>query len=219
MDAREAANSLILGICGQVERHRKGFNSRCAGKTVEDESGLLLAAMMTRRTGLLLTGRPANAEDCAALLADDLLAEGWTVPGVTRACGSRPRAVVARLAKALGKEYRLFQSLRLYELKQVRLSTPVEGRLRKAEAGDLRFLAGWWYDANLEMFGHADREAARETAEYRIAGRGRVPVGCRRAGFHGLQDPAAAHGISIGMVFTPPELRRRGYAHRLRSES
>ena len=69
LEAREAANSLMLGVCGQLVRHPERFPMPVCLKTVEQDGALLLAATMTPPHNLLLAGQPEQTQDCAAQLA------------------------------------------------------------------------------------------------------------------------------------------------------
>jgi predicted GNAT family acetyltransferase len=143
--------------------------------------------------------------------AGALAEESWTVPGVIGPKGVS-RAVTVRLAQASGKRCRLDQTLRLYELRKVDLPQPPRGRLRTASAEDLEWIAAWWYAARREMLGREDPDETRQAAKNRLEDGdvffwddgGPVSMACKTR--------PTKTGISIGMVFTPTERRRRGYA-------
>jgi predicted GNAT family acetyltransferase len=211
LEAREAANSLMLGVCGQLVQHPERFQMPVCLKTVEENGALLLAATMTPPHNLLLAGQPERAQDCAAQLAAALVRDGWKIPGVFGPAGVA-QCVAERVAAALKMRYRQHQKLRLYDLARVVLPVPEAGRLRMAAPADLALIIPWWTAARMEMMGKADPEESKQTAAYRLADGdiyvwddgGAVSMACKTR--------PVKRGISIGMVFTPPDLRRRGYA-------
>jgi predicted GNAT family acetyltransferase len=211
LESREVVNSLVLGVCLQAVRHPERFGQPLCLKVVEEDGGPVLEAVMTPPRSLLLAGKPDRLEERLAALADSLEGEGWNIPGIFGP-GPIARAMTARLTRTGCKRYRLDRELRLYELNSVELPAPAHGRLRKAVPQDLRRLAAWWYAASIEMGMQADPEETGKTAAARI-GDGDVfvwedgePVSMA------CKTRPTRSGISVGMVFTPPERRRSGYA-------
>ncbi|MGB7538909.1 MAG: GNAT family N-acetyltransferase [Anaerolineales bacterium] len=211
LETHEAANSLMLGVCGQLVRHPERFQMPVCLKTVEENGALQLAATMTPPHNLLLTGHPDRIEECAAELTGALVREGWTIPGVFGPT-QLARTVMEYLATSVKKPFCLHQNLRMYDLTRVVLPTPEGGRLRKAASADLERITQWWYAARLEMMGGADPEECRQTAEYRLADGDIYVWETGEPVSMASKTRPTKRGISIGMVYTPPELRRRGYA-------
>jgi predicted GNAT family acetyltransferase len=84
--------------------------------------------------------------------------------------------------------------------------------MRIATESDLELVIDWVWKFESEAVGHEDIEAARETAINRILD-GEIflweadhPVSMAAIG------RPTPHGITISLVYTPPELRGRGYA-------
>jgi predicted GNAT family acetyltransferase len=212
LESREAINNLILGVCGQLARHPERFQQPVCFKTVEENNTLHLAGIMTPPQNLLLAGLPnAKMEECATLMTDSLAGEGWKIPGVFGPKGMA-RMAAARLAALLKKRFRLNQNLRMYDLKKVELPAPEGGRLRMASGADLERITRWWYEARLEMMGQADPEVSNETARNRLADGDVYVWETNEPVSMASQTRPTRRGISIGMVFTPPAFRRRGYA-------
>jgi hypothetical protein len=120
--------------------------------------------------------------------------------------------MTARLSRTGRKRYRLDRELRLYELNSVELPATAQGCLRKAVPQDLERLAAWWQAASIEMGMKADPEETGKTAALRI-GDGDVfvwedgePVSMA------CKTRPTRRGISVGMVYTPPDRRSSGYA-------
>jgi predicted GNAT family acetyltransferase len=211
LEAREAANGLMLGVCGQLIRYPERFHTPVFLKTVEENGKLLLAATMTPPHNLLLSGDPGRIEDCAGELAAVLTREGWKIPGVFGPI-ELARAVAERLAAIAEKPFHLKKHLRLYELTRVLLPDPEGGRLRKAATADRERITRWWYAAQLEMMGATDPEECRRMAAHRLADGGIYVWDTGEPVSMACKTRPTKRGISIGMVYTPRILRRRGFA-------
>jgi uncharacterized protein len=207
----EAANGLMLGVCGQIIRNPDRFPPPVCFKTVQAGDGVLLAAIMTPPHNLQLSFLPGITETHTAALADSLAAEGWNIPGVIGPADVA-RAMIGILAAGSGKEYERKQELRLYELRSVGLPPPARGGLRPAGLADRDFLLDWWYDAQLEMFGKADRTETEQRVTFRLSDGAVFLWDDGRPVSMAVKTRPTENGISVGMVFTPPEFRRRGNA-------
>lgn len=73
LESNEAANGLILGVCGRLVRHPERFEAAPCLKTVEDGNGLVLAAMMTPPHKLVVYGHQGDLEGAARVLVRDLI--------------------------------------------------------------------------------------------------------------------------------------------------
>jgi hypothetical protein len=89
LESHEAANSLMLGVCLQLARDPEGIKTPPCLKSVEDERGLVLAAMMTPPHKLVVYGHRGDLDAGARALAGDLVSGGWEVPGVLGPRGLR----------------------------------------------------------------------------------------------------------------------------------
>lgn len=211
LESKEAANSLILGIAQRLVRHPDRVETPPCFKTVEDANGLVLAAMMTPPHNLLVYGHQGDLDGAAGLLVADLVSEEWAVPGVMGP-SKLARWVAGRWVQTTGTRYELERKLRVHELRQVKTQVPGHGRLRPAGERDIELVARWWHRFNLEIFGHADREWAWHAAELRI-GDGDVYLWeDKRPVSMAVTTRPTRNGISVSGVYTPPNLRRRGYA-------
>ena len=211
LEVQEAANSLMLGICGQLVHHPERFKAAPCLKTVEDRTGLILVAVMTPPHNLLVYGHRGDLGAATGILAQDLIADGWRVPGVMGP--SEVAKVVAEAwTKATRRELEFKERQRVYELREVVSPVPERGCLRQAKETDADRVAQWWHGFNTEISGEADRDRARLAAEQRI-GAGDIylwrdpdPVSMA------MKNRPTRNGISVSAVYTPPELRGRGYA-------
>jgi predicted GNAT family acetyltransferase len=109
-------------------------------------------------------------------------------------------------------QFQLAEQLTIYELKSVATPATDRGRLRVASQEDFELVARWWYAAHMDMFGKADADEDRKGAKDRLTDGdvflwddgGPVSMACKTR--------PTSHGICVGMVYTPPEGRCRGYA-------
>lgn len=210
LESHEVVNSLVLGICGQLVDHPERFSPPPVLKTVEENGAILMAAIMTPPHNLIVSGSSAS-KDGINRLVEDLIQDGRKIPGVLGPA-EITREIAAGWADAAGCHRRVAYTLRMYELREVLTPIPERGRLRAAEMEDLELIARWWFAARMEMFSRSDAEEDMRTAQVRIGDRDvylwedgePVSMACRTR--------PTRRGISIGMVFTPPEMRNRGFA-------
>jgi len=211
LESNEAANSLMLGVCERLVRHPERIEADPCLKTVEDETGLVLAAMMTPPHKLVVSGHRVDLEQGIRVLVSNLADEGCQVPGVMGPSEFAQR-VAEELGAASGRGYELDGRQTLYELRKVLNPPPSRGKLRLAIEADVELVARWWHTFHQGIFGTADRVVFQRSAEMRI-GDGDIylwedgpPVSMA------MKNRPTSKGISIGLVYTPPEVRRRGYA-------
>jgi predicted GNAT family acetyltransferase len=211
LESNEAANSLMLGLCLRLVRSPEWVKTPPYLMTAEDEKGLVLAAVMTPPQNLVVYGHRGELDEGARILAEDLAGGGWKVPGVLGPRGVA-RSVVERWVEATGQRCELERRQRVYMLREVKSGVPERGRLRLAPAADLELVAAWRYEFHNEVFGEADREEARRAAEHRI-GNGDIYLWeDERPVSMAMKTRPTRNGVSVSLVYTPPELRGRGYA-------
>ena len=211
LELNEAANSLMLGVCGRLARHPERIEATPCLKTVADETGLILAGMMTPPHKLVVYGHQGNLDGGTRLLVTDLLREGWQVPGVLGPSVAAKR-VAERWVAVTGQGYSVERQQRVYELREVTSPAPERGRLRPATEADIELVARWQYASHVEIFGEADQEEAGQAARFRI-GKGDIYLWeDQRPLSMAMRTRPTRKGISITLVYTPPQLRRRGYA-------
>jgi predicted GNAT family acetyltransferase len=211
LESHEVANCLMLGVCLRLMRYPGRAKTPPCLRTVEDADGLVLASMMTPPQKLVVHGQRGDLGEAARALAEDLVLEGWQVPGML---GPREpvRIAVGRWADITGMGVRLERRMRLYELRQAESPVPGRGRLRLATVADTELVAGWRYAFQVDVFGEAGRSAARRAAQGGIE-RGEVYLWeDGEPASMAVTTRPTRNGISVGLVYTPPQLRGRGYA-------
>jgi hypothetical protein len=211
LESNEAANSLMLGICGQLLRDPQRYASPPCLKTVEDEGGLVLAAVMTSPYKLIAYGHHGDLAGGSEKLVEDLVSGGWQVPGVLGP-SAIARCIVEMWKEATGLFFGLELRQAVHELREVRNPVPDRGRLRVASVEEGGLVGRWNHGFKVEILGESDHEEALREAE-RLIEAGNIYL---------WEDPAPVsmamptrptrNGISVSLVYTPPEFRGRGYA-------
>lgn len=214
LEKQETANNLIIGLAFRLIDQPDLYPLPPFLSAVEQDGEPVLAALMTPPHHLTLAGFQPDLGQAYAALGHALRSGGWPLPGV-RAPAAVAGNFAACWAEISGARIRPGQSLRAYELRRVIPPRAVSGDFRLAGTADLDLAAQWTYEFALEALGEDDRAAARRNAEFKV----------RAQELYFWQDgqPASMaaavrptrHGISVGSVYTPPALRRRGYASAL----
>jgi predicted GNAT family acetyltransferase len=212
LEADEAANGLMLGICLRLEQFPERIKTPPYFATVEDERGLAFAALMTPPHNLVAYGCRGDLDRPAELVVQNLLARGWSVPGVLGPLDAA-RAFAVAWARVSGGRAEEGMSQRVYALREVIPPRPVPGQLRAATREDVALVAQWTVGFHVDIFGTPQELAeAEESAERKILdGDLYLWEDQRPVSMAGRTRPTA-HGISVGPVYTPPEFRKRGYA-------
>ena len=214
LESHEAENNLIFGICSQIRADPTQFDPNPYFATVVHGEKVVGSAMRTSpwRLVLAVMDHPGSVHR----LVDDLAGE-W-LPGVV---GPEEAAdpFAEAWARATGIVARRNRGTRSFRLRQVIPPRPAPGEMLRGDEAHRAVMRDWLEAFHVEALGPGgpgtDYDEAVERA---IRGRGRnmylwidggTPVSL--AGVGGLTP----NGIRVGPVYTPPELRGRGYASNL----
>lgn len=209
----EVANHLMLGVSLGLRNYPERIKAAPFLFTIENDLRQIeLAAVMTPPHNLILQCFTPDNQAALELLADHLLSNEWSIPGVI---GALPGcAQFADLwERRTGCRARVNMQERAFELREVIAPQKTPGRLRPAELVDLPLLVDW---TRAFMFDAVHEEMSMEQAKEFVA----MKIGARHLFVWDIQAPvsmAAAtrptlHGVAINLVYTPPHLRGRGYA-------
>jgi uncharacterized protein len=211
LERQECLNNQVLGTCIHLAERESPPRMSPLLATVEEGQKILLVAVMTPPRGLVLAADENYNADAVDLLAQHLFSEDTRIPGVMG-----PGAVAGDFARAWsaqsGCRSDVDMRMRVYELRTVIPPAPVRGNLRVATEDDLELVTQWRFrfteDANI----------AGENTE--VPRRAAALVAARATFLWDVGEPVSmastvrptVHGIGIGGVYTPRELRRQGYA-------
>lgn len=212
--AREAEHNLMLGLCsgllqGGIYQHPPYL------ALVEDAGEVVAAAMRTPPYRLVLSEMAGAravqtiAEDVRSVFGDELVG------------AAGPKHVSKTFAECwssiTGRPHHLKMAQRIYRLECVRPISGVSGELRRAAEADRDLLVRWETAFVEDAFGTADSQQVERLVELALtadpATRGRFLWwdGGQPVSIVGYTGPTP-NGIRVGPVYTPPELRGRGYA-------
>ena len=210
---QEALNGLMLGAAKASQRSSTSRRRRSPIFALASENGRpVAAAILTNGQKLLLTGM---GESMPAL-AHDLVATHPDLPAVlgpevaTRRFSESWCAITGRVAHP-GTHQRLHQA--------ISVSFPVDlpgGRLRAATGDEHDFLSHWQLAFQREAMPReaGDMDAARIITD-RLLNDGDLFVWQKDDGWvvsMAARARPTVRGVSINLVYTPPEERRRGHA-------
>jgi hypothetical protein len=214
--ADEARHNLILGIAGTVRDAPDLYPLRSFW-LARHGSQVLGAAMRTPPYNLILArpSSPAALEALAAAVSEEL-------PGVV-GCVPESEEFAELWAAAAGIRARTNMRQGVYALEQVEPLSAAPGAPRVATADDRELALRWWIAFGDEVLheGGPGRDRAEATLDHRLTSPRSgillwedegVPVSL--AGWGG----PTPNGIRVGPVYTPPELRGRGYATAVTAE-
>jgi predicted GNAT family acetyltransferase len=213
--ADEPRHNLIIGIAGNV---RDGVYEDFRLWLVRDGGRPVAAALRTLTYNLILA-RPESPDALAALV--DAVA-GEDLPGVV---GSVPEVeeFADLWARRTGRGTRTSMRQGIFALEHVEPPPPAPGSARPAGADDRELVLSWLIAFGSEVLheGGPGDDRVEPMFEHRLAS----PT----SGFLIWEDEgepvslagwggATPNGIRVGPVYTPPELRGRGYATALTAE-
>ncbi len=205
----EAENNLLLGL---VEQAVSGADQATADWrlfSAEDGTTPVGAALRTPPHNVIVSRMPTAALNA---LVDRLAAAGEALPGVVGP-DELPGTFARLWAERTGVLARRRMRQRIHECAQVMWKGRAKGELRAATEADVPQLARWWVAFNIDVkTGHTVddpatvvRRLVERQGPFVWQHRGEV-VSCAAL------TRATRNGIAINFVYTPPELRGRGYA-------
>ena len=224
LERDEVVNNLVLGISLRAaetgaEVEPPFFVTVGERSPGVESAGFALAGVMTPPRKLVLcagTGSAAARQGALGALVRHLIAAGTAVPGILAPeplAGGFARAWSQAANRVIGDG----MHLRLYQLSRVVLPEGVPGRLRPARPDEIDQLAAWAAafarDVGESPPGDGDDDEARAEVEEKL---GRQDIHLWEVGGRPVsmaaRTRATRNTVAVSLVYTPPELRRRGYA-------
>ncbi len=214
--AQEASHNLMLGLLLALCEQQNSIQPRYMATIRSAKGGMVGAALRTDQHNLILSVIPDEAAITA--LVADVLAEDPELPGIL---GPKESA-----ALFVAKWHALTEDLavcevkeRIYELTAVTPGPTVNGSVRRVGLEDVSWLVPWVADFMEEAMPEVDDvfNRAKQAAEQRLA------RDLKQGGFMVLEENhepccivgytgPTSTGIRVAPVYTPKNLRGRGYA-------
>ena len=210
LEQREAVTDLMLGLASRLAEEPLAYGSRPYFAAVADEQGPILAALMTPPHNLILYSEQENTPGSLELLAQDLIVGRWTVAGVLGPV-RLAEAFAGLWARLTGTARRPGMGQRIYKLTEVIRPRYTPGSLRSATEDDTGLVVRWMEAFQQEAAPNSPRPSP-DMCHARIAERDVFLWDDGRPVSMAVKTRPTRHGISVSWVYTPPELRRRGYA-------
>jgi uncharacterized protein len=206
---REVEGNLVLGILHAISR---GLYPDPAPWLWSVREGARLRGVVLRTPPHPLASSPLPSEACA-LLAMQLLERGLLPIEL-----NGPRAVVEGVVSELAArgpiQTQVIGETRLFELRQVIWPARPSGGMRLARAADLPLLVNWLHAFEAEAVPHEAGRIDLTARAKRLLDTGAAflweDAGACVA--FAAFNRRVGRGVSIAPVYTPQELRRRGYA-------
>ncbi len=211
---REAEHNLLFGICSTVAKGHQYGDEPPYFAYVEDQGGIAAVVVRTPPYGPVLS----LVDDLSALdlIARDLHEAYARLPGVL---GPTDEAMdfVVRWQDLAGQTGRLLRQERTYRCSEVTLPVPTPGHMHASIEDDKELLIEWLRAFNSEALPENAPEQSTNMERF-IARRFSDPdaglylwIDGEPVSMAGFSGPTP-NGIRVAPVYTPPELRRRGYA-------
>jgi hypothetical protein len=205
---REAEHNLLIGICGQV---REGRYKEAYLATVENGGRVVAAAWRTPPHNLGIS----HVSDSRALdvLASDVRDRFETIPGVL-ASKDDARRFADIWTTLTGGTSVVSMEQRIYQATEAAMPSGVSGDARPATQAERELLIGWRREFALEATGAPDG-APEAAVDHWL--NDATSSGClvwwdgKPVSMVAYSGPTP-NGIRVAPVYTPPQLRGRGYA-------
>lgn len=210
--AREAEHNLILGLSSRLRHTPRMYGEPPYLAIVEDGGRIVAAALRTPPHNLVLS--EIDEPGAIELLAGDVRSAFASLPGVVGPTG-RVEAFVRAWEAATGARGHRAIAERIFRAESVQPPDPISGRMRAYAEADRELAIRWLGEFVAEALPESQPEA-ESSAEF-VQRRQEDPDG--GLVFWADGDPVCVagfggptpNGIRIGPVYTPPELRGRGY--------
>jgi predicted GNAT family acetyltransferase len=213
LERREAQHNLQLGFRARLEAdpHAFGPGDPLLYAALDDAGNVTAVATQTPPFGLVLS----EADDAAFVdaLADRLTADGAQLPTASGPVES-VRAFAERWSSLTGAAPAVQTEERIYEATSVVHPQGIGGAMRPYSAADRPLAIDWLGAFFAEAMPGSPEAQVERFVDGRAAGVGSLVLWEDEARVVSLAGHAGEtpNGARVGPVYTPPELRGRGYA-------
>lgn len=211
LEENEAANNLMIGLCLRLQKHPERIERQPYFATVEDAKGLAAAAVMTPPFSLIVHSARKKPQTALEAIAKDLLEHHWPVPGVNGQV-PLPEQFSQVWTQLTGARHEQILALRAFELRKVAHPKGAPGSLRVAKPADTDLIASWMQAFHDEATPHDPPFDAHKAAKTRICDGDIFLWDDGKPVTMAAKARPTRNGITVNLVYTPPQLRRKGYA-------
>ena len=207
-EEKESVYGLMLGISLRLTENLFHYGDRPLFATITDGDELELVALMTPPHKLQIAVVGNCRTEAVGLFASEMHAAHWAIPAVLA------EETVAALFSGYwnqlaGTRNRAGMRQRIYEIRAVTMPES-SGSFRQATLDDMDIADKWASSFHADCFGESETKQGA-TKPMIEAGELFLWVDPFPVSMALLVRPTT-HGIGISYVYTPPELRRNGYA-------
>jgi uncharacterized protein len=179
---------------------------------VTDNAGISTLAWRTPPFMVGLAWNTGDAAEAVSLIIESVRNRWRVIPGVTG-----HREVTDLFAEKWSSTFKTpiqsMQSQRIYRLDSINSISQAPGRLRLATIENIELVLGWTRAFGIDTNQVSDRDISERLTRQRIEN-GEIYL------WEDDEQPVSMasktrptdHGMTVGLVYTPPELRRKGYA-------
>lgn len=213
LEEHEAVNGLMLGLAFRLSQSAPRRRNRPFLAVVKDGGKLVGTAVMTPPRKLILYSHLPECQPVVQALWAELVGSRWSVPGVLGPANVAD-AWAEMWEKGNGRSPNPGMKQRVFELRQVQPLKLPSGHLRPAAADDFEQVIEWIQAFHVDANIQDDLESAELLAREKIQN-GDLFLWQNETGEPVTMAAKARpmrHGITVTLVYTPAELRSRGYA-------
>ena len=213
LQSDEVRYGLIYGIARRVAVNPHYYGEEgpwfC---TVSDNSSISTLAWRTPPYPVGLAWYAGDPEEVVPLLIEAVRSCWQEIPGVT---GHREVTdpFAESWSETCGTSIQSTMEQRIYRLDSVNSVPSVPGRIRLATSADKDLVSDWVRAFRIDSFGESNRNLPVSDITTRIE-KGEIYLwedAGKPVSIAGKGRPTE-HGMAVSLVYTPPELRRQGYA-------
>jgi uncharacterized protein len=208
--SRETINNLILGVCERLVNDPESYTNPFFAAIKDEGGNILLSAVMTPPHNMILAGCQDFDKGLSTLIAY-LQESPLNLPGVIGPAHISENFVKQweHMTSETG-EIKIHQ--RVYELRSVRMPPLPEGHFRVAFIRDSPLISEWLQAFSEEALGEDTGPTSTRAKEMIADGKIFVWEKAGEIVSMAMKARPIAHAITISGVYTPPEVRRNGYA-------
>ncbi len=207
----EAENNLIIGLANRLKHNPSAYSSTPFFSTVEEENKIILAALMTPPHNILLSNFTNDAIDALQELSDFLWQSGIIVNGVNSG-----KNIAKQFSSLWADRATLTSKIKMeemiYRLDRVVAPKIPEGIFRKANIADFPLLSNWLPAFHKEALNEPLPSEEINHLKERIQSQSVYVWVTKEIVSVAMKTRETPNGATIGFVYTPTELRGKGYA-------